>query len=63
MVPTFLKYINRAGGGDRITIALEQSAIRDMLTDIMHLCKERKIDFNLRVEKAGEVFTEENILR
>ena len=63
MVPTFLRYISRAGGGDRITVALEQTAIRDMLTDIMHLCKERKIIFTQRVIQAEEVFTEENILR
>lgn len=34
------------GSEGEITVALEQSAIRDMLTDIMHLCKAGTLHFN-----------------
>ncbi len=35
------------------------SAVRDILTDLMHFCQDNKINFNDTVESAEEVFIEE----
>ena len=37
----------------------EQSALRDMLTDLRHIAHERGLDFDMAVEGSGEVFYEE----
>ncbi len=37
----------------------ERSALRDVLTDIIHLCEEKGYDFNDLLRGAGEVFNEE----
>jgi len=34
-------------------------AIRDVLTDLMHLCENQKISFEDRVSNAREVFVQE----
>ena len=36
-----------------------KGAIRDILTDMMHICKEQGIDFDERLESAREVYNEE----
>lgn len=52
MVDVAIKYVSR----DETDL---KSAIRDMLTDIMHLCKVKKIDFKDRLDSAKEVYEEE----
>lgn len=37
----------------------DKGAIRDILTDMMHICREQGIDFDERLEGAREVYAEE----
>lgn len=37
----------------------EKSAVRDLLTEVIHLCQERGLDFDDRVMQAEEVVEEE----
>lgn len=37
-------------------------AIRDVLTDVMHLCDKHGIDFDLRLAGASDVYEEEKEL-
>ena len=36
------------------------SAVRDILTELMHICKDMNINFEERVESSTEVYLEEN---
>ncbi len=37
----------------------DQSAVRDILTDLLHFCEKNNLDFNKLVEHAMEVFDQE----
>ena len=39
------------------------SAIRDVLTELMHVCDHNSLDFHWRVESATKVYNEECALR
>jgi hypothetical protein len=47
-----LDYMNKDGINN-------SSAVRDLLTDVMHFCENQNIDFFERVQSAIDVFKEE----
>lgn len=49
----FLRFISEQDADERC-------ALRDALTDILHICDEKGYDFNDLLKGAGEVFNEED---
>jgi len=49
-------YMNAAGTS-------QSGAVRDLLTELMHLCDSRGLDFSGRVRLALEVYREESAIR
>lgn len=52
-VKALVKHVEEKCGTD------DEGAIRDILTELMHLCSERGYDFFERVDAANEVYEEE----
>lgn len=52
MIAVVNNYIRRDG-------TYISAAVRDILTDLMHLCEAKKINFEDRVRSAREVFVQE----
>jgi hypothetical protein len=48
-----VKKYKKADGTD------DKSAVRDILTDLLHFCNKHNIDFNERLLGANEVFDQE----
>jgi DNA-directed RNA polymerase subunit RPC12/RpoP len=52
-ISAVVRYYMRTDG------SAQSAAIRDMLTDIMHLCDTSSVDFKERIEAASRIFEEE----